>query len=119
MEESVSSTSPRQNIGVILWTQLQVFLTQRNEVRNSIRWMKYLELAFNSNSVNISGKPLYGAGRGVVQLNASAECLVSSWTDQSDRRILRPYSFSHYNNMSKSNLNEAGLVTCRWLPEMQ
>ena len=47
--------------------------TQRNEVRNSIRRMKYLEVAFNSNSVYISGKPLY-AERGIVQLNASPEC---------------------------------------------
>ena len=47
--------------------------TQRNEVRNSIRRMKYLELAFYSNSVYISGKPLY-AERGSVQLNASPEC---------------------------------------------
>ena len=38
-----------------------------NEVRNSIRRMKYLELAFYSNSVYISGKPLY-AERGIVQL---------------------------------------------------
>ena len=45
----------------------------RNEVRNSIRRMKYLELAFYSNSVYISGKPLY-AKRGIVQLNASPEC---------------------------------------------
>ena len=44
--------------------------TQRNEVRNSIRRIKYLELAFYSNSVYISGKPLY-AERGIVQLNAS------------------------------------------------
>ena len=35
--------------------------------------MKYLELAFYSNSVYISGKPLY-AERGIVQLNASPEC---------------------------------------------
>ena len=34
--------------------------------------MKYLELAFYSNSVYISGKPLY-AERGIVQLNASPE----------------------------------------------
>ena len=47
--------------------------TQRNEVRNSIYRMKYLELAFYSNSVYISGKPLY-AERGIVQLNASPEC---------------------------------------------
>ena len=47
--------------------------TQRNEVRNSIRRMKYLELAFYSNSVYISGKPLY-AEREIVQLNASPEC---------------------------------------------
>ena len=46
---------------------------QRNEVRNSIHRMKYLELAFYSNSVYISGKPLY-AERGIVQLNASPEC---------------------------------------------
>ena len=43
-----------------------------NKVRNSIRRMKYLELAFNSNSVYISGKSLY-AVRGIVQLNASPE----------------------------------------------
>ena len=47
--------------------------TQRNEVRNSIRRMKYLKLAFSSNSVYISGKPLY-AEREIVQLNASPEC---------------------------------------------
>ena len=46
--------------------------THRNEVRNSIRRMKYLELAFYSNSVYISGKPLY-AERGIVQLNACPE----------------------------------------------
>ena len=43
-----------------------------NEVRNGIRRMKYLELALYSNSVYISGKPLY-AERGIVQLNASPE----------------------------------------------
>ena len=48
--------------------------TQRNELRNSIRRMKYLELAFYSNSVYISGKPLY-AERGIVRLNASPECI--------------------------------------------
>ena len=49
--------------------------TQRNKVRNSIHRMKnmYLELAFYSNSVYISGKPLY-AERGIVHLNASPEC---------------------------------------------
>ena len=47
--------------------------TQRNEVRNSIRRMKCLELAFYSNSVYISDKPLY-AERGIIQLNASLEC---------------------------------------------
>ena len=47
--------------------------TQRNEVRNSIRRIKYLEVAFYSNSFHISGKPLY-AERGIVQLNASPEC---------------------------------------------
>ena len=49
--------------------------TQRNEVRNSIRGMKYLELelAFYSYSDYISGKPLY-AERWLVQLNASPEC---------------------------------------------
>ena len=41
-------------------------------MRNGIRRMKYLELAFYSNSVYISGKPLY-AERGIVQLNASPE----------------------------------------------
>ena len=46
---------------------------QQNQVRNSIRRMKYLELAFYTNSVYISGKPLY-AERGIVQLNASPEC---------------------------------------------
>ena len=35
--------------------------------------MKYLELAFYSNSVYISGKPVY-AEREIVQLNASPEC---------------------------------------------
>ena len=39
--------------------------THQNEVRNSIRRVKYLELAFYSNSVYISGKPLY-AERGIV-----------------------------------------------------
>ena len=48
--------------------------TQQNEMRNSIHRMKYLELAFYSNSVYISGKPLY-AERGIVQLNASLECI--------------------------------------------
>ena len=47
--------------------------TQRNEVRNSIRKMKYLELPFYSNSVFISSKPLY-AERGIIQLNAPPEC---------------------------------------------
>ena len=47
--------------------------TQRNEVQNSICRMKYLDLAFYSNSVYISGKPLY-AECGIVQLNASPEC---------------------------------------------
>ena len=47
--------------------------TYRNEVPNSIRRIKYLELAFYSNSVYISGKPLY-AERGIVQLNACTEC---------------------------------------------
>ena len=46
--------------------------TSWNEVRNSIRRMKYLELAFYSNSVYISSKPLY-ADCGIVQLNASPE----------------------------------------------
>ena len=46
--------------------------THWNEVRNSIRRMKYLELSFYWNSVYISGKPLY-AERGIVQLNASPE----------------------------------------------
>ena len=54
----------------MLWTQLK-----RNEVRNSIRRMKYLELAFYPNSVYIAGKPLY-AECGIVQLNASPECTV-------------------------------------------
>ena len=49
--------------------------TLRNEVRNIIRRLKYLELAFNSNSVYISGKPLF-VERGIVQLNASPECTV-------------------------------------------
>ena len=49
--------------------------TQWNEVRNSICRMKYmyLQLALYSNSVYISGKPLY-TERGIVQLNASQEC---------------------------------------------
>ena len=47
--------------------------TRRNEVRNSICRTKYVELAFYSNSVYISGKPL-DAERGIVQLNASSEC---------------------------------------------
>ena len=81
MEERVSSTSPRRIIRVVLWTQLKSIFTQRNEVRNSIRRMKYLELAFYSNSVYISSKPLY-AERGIIQLNTSPEmhyrvCLVS------------------------------------------
>ena len=66
--------------------------TQRNEVQNSIRRMKYLELACYSNSVYISGKLLY-AERGVVQLNASPVCFVSPLIDLSDMRILRPYSY--------------------------
>ena len=70
MEERVPSTSPRRNIAVMLWTQLISIFTQRNEVRNSIRRMKYLKLAFYSNSVYISGKPLY-AERGIIQVNAS------------------------------------------------
>ena len=48
--------------------------TQQNEMRNSIHRMQYLELAFYSNSVYISGKPLY-AERGIVQLNAPPECI--------------------------------------------
>ena len=40
--------------------------TQGNEVRNSIRRIKYLELAFYSLSMN--------AERRIVQLNASPEC---------------------------------------------
>ena len=75
MEERVSNTSPRRNIGVMLWTQLKAPFTQRNEVRNSIRSMKYLGLAFYPNSVYISGKPLYSE-RGIVQLNAFPECTV-------------------------------------------
>ena len=73
MEERVSSTSPRRNTGVM--NKTKGHFTQRNEVRNSIRRMKYmyLELAFYSNSVYISGNPLY-AERGIVQLNASPEC---------------------------------------------
>ena len=47
--------------------------TQRNKVRNKIRRMKYLELAFYSNFVYISSK-LWYAERGIVQLNASTEC---------------------------------------------
>ena len=47
--------------------------TQQNEVQNSIRRMKYLELPFYSNSVYIFSKQLY-AERGIVQLNASPEC---------------------------------------------
>ena len=47
--------------------------TQRNEVRNSIRKVKYLELVFYSISVSISNKSMY-AERGIVQLNASPEC---------------------------------------------
>ena len=47
--------------------------TQRNEVRNSIRRMKYLELECCLNSVYISSKPL-SAERGILQLNASPEC---------------------------------------------
>ena len=43
------------------------YFTQRNEVQNSICRMKYLELAFYSNSVYISGKPLYDE-HGIVQL---------------------------------------------------
>ena len=72
MEERVSSTSPRRNIGVTLWTQLKSIFTQRNEVRNSIHRMKHLELAFYSHSVYISGKPLYAECG--IQLNASPEC---------------------------------------------
>ena len=54
--------------------------TRRNEMRNSIRRMKYLELAFYSNSIYISGKPLY-AERGIVQLNESPKCtpVFSCW----------------------------------------
>ena len=73
MEERVSSTSPRRNIGIMLWTQLKSTFTQQNEVRNSIGRMKYLELAFYSNFVYSSGKPLY-AERGIIQLNVSPEC---------------------------------------------
>ena len=43
--------------------------TQQTEVRNSIRRMKYLELAYYSNSVYIANKPLY-AERGIVKQNA-------------------------------------------------
>ena len=52
--------------------------THRNEVRNSIRRMKYLELAFYSNSVYISGKPLY-AERGIVQLNDARNALLAGY----------------------------------------
>ena len=52
--------------------------THRNEVRNSIRRVKYLELAFYSNSVYISGKPLY-AERGIVQLNACRNALPAGY----------------------------------------
>ena len=57
MEERVSSTSPRRNTGVMLWTKLKAIL--HSEVRNSICRMKYmyLQLAIYSNSVYISGKP--------------------------------------------------------------
>ena len=65
MEERVSSTSPRRNIGVLLGTQQKAFFTQRNEVRNSIRRIKYLELAFYSLSMD--------AERRIVQLNATPE----------------------------------------------
>ena len=72
MEERVSSTSHRRNLGVMLWTQLKAFYTAKR-MRNSSRRMKYLQLAFYQNSVYISGKPLY-AEHGIVQLNASPEC---------------------------------------------
>ena len=65
MAESVSSKSPRRNIGAMLQTQLRAFL--HSETR-----MKYLELAFNLNSVYISDKQLY-AERVIKQLNASPE----------------------------------------------
>ena len=68
MEERISNTSPRRKMDTT-----KGHFTQRNEVRNSIRRMKYFRLAFYSNSVYISGKPLY-AERGFVQLNASPEC---------------------------------------------
>ena len=67
MEERVSSTSPRRNIGVLLGTQQKAFFTQRNEVRNSIRRIKYLELAFYSLSMD--------AERRIVQLNATPESI--------------------------------------------
>ena len=74
MEERVSSTSPKRNIGVILWTQLKGIFTQRNEKRHIIRRMKCLELAFYSNSVYISGKLLY-ADRGIPGMHCRV-CLV-------------------------------------------
>ena len=56
MEEGVSSTSPRKYRSHVMDTT-KGLSTQRNEVRNSIRRIKYLELslAFYSNSVYISG----------------------------------------------------------------
>ena len=56
--------------------------------------MKYLELAFYSNSGYISGKRLY-AERGLVQLNAPAESTAGYALYPRELTSLRPYSFSH------------------------
>ena len=58
----------------MLWTQLKGIFTQQNEMRNIIRRMKYLELAFYSNSVYIFGKLLY-AERGIPGMHFRV-CLV-------------------------------------------
>ena len=51
--------------------------TQQNEVRNSIRRMKYLELAFYPNSVYISGKPLYAEpGDRTTKYNSGMHCRI-------------------------------------------
>ena len=87
MEVRVSSTSPRQNTGVISNTTKGHF-TQLNIVWNDICSIKILRTSIlifvyrlyshtvYSNSVYISGK-LLSAECGIVQLNASPGCIVN------------------------------------------
>ena len=69
--------------------------TQRNEVRNSIHRMKYLELAFYSNSVYISGKPFYRDKTNIMHMRtAKTQISLCGWFDQSDQSICCPHEVS-------------------------